>query len=146
MLYDSFYYFSFIYSRVHAFKYWRLSCLTPSVGLRHSYLELRWCRVPLRRTALCEKAHGKRRSCNNPHTFALEVRQQIQEGRIVDAVMTIRKNHIYRARGHPIKNVSKHLQRQTCYSDEPRLSGRFQLLKCRYRLIYNLELKKNINL
>jgi len=105
--------------------------------MRH-YLELRRCRVPLWWTALCKKAHRKRRGRNNPYTFAFKVGQQIHQSRIVDAVMTIREDHINRTRWYSIKNICKNLQRETGYSNKSRLSCCFQLLKGRDCLIYNL--------
>lgn len=105
---------------------------------RYINLKLGWSWVPFRWTTFSKKSHCKWRSTNYTNTFAFQVRKQILQSWVIDAIVTIWEDRIHCSRWDPIKNVGKNSQWKTSDTNETNLSRFFQSLEGRDCLVHNL--------
>ena len=84
-------------------------------------LELVGSRVPLWVTLPWEQAHGHWGGTNNANTLLLQIRHQIQQRGVIEAVVAVGKYHVHDSLGGSVQHVP---ESQHCYANQERKKGR----------------------
>ena len=84
-------------------------------------LELMGSRVPLWVTLPWEQAHGHWGGTNNANTLFLQIRHQIQQRGVIEAVVAVGKYHVHDSLGGSVQHVP---ESQHCYASQERKKER----------------------